>query len=360
MQPLKLGTHTAPLPLVQGGMGIGVSLSKLASSVANEGGIGVLSAAGLGMLYKGSPHYEENARDGLRQEIRKTRALSSGVLGVNIMVAMTNFADLVEVAIEEEIDVIFAGAGLPLDLPKHLPKNHKTKLVPIVSSARAARIILKKWLQNYDYLPDGFVLEGPLAGGHLGFKKEQIADPSFTLETLLAEVLTVLRPFEEERKQAIPVIVAGGIYTGEDIFRFLQRGAAAVQMATRFVTTHECDADDAFKASYIQANADDIVIIDSPVGLPGRAIDNAYLEDVRQGLKHPFTCPYDCIITCKKEAAPYCITLALLQARKGNFKHGFAFAGANAYRATEVISVKTLIETLKDEYAVAAQSSDPS
>lgn len=357
MQPLTIGTLTAKLPIVQGGMGIGVSLSKLASSVANEGGIGVISAAGLGMLYKLSSSYEENSREGLRQEIRKTRALTDGILGVNIMVAMTNFSDLVQVAIEEEIDIIFAGAGLALDLPKYLHGQSQTKLVPIISSGRAAKVLIKKWLQNHDYLPDAFVLEGPLAGGHLGFKKEQLEDPAFSLELLLAEVIEVVRPFEATYNKPIPIIVGGGVYTGEDIRHFLTKGAVAVQMATRFVTTFECDADAAFKETYIQAKQEDIVFIDSPVGLPGRAINNRYLEDVTKGLKQPFVCPHDCIITCKKEAAPYCIILALLNAKKGKLTHGFAFAGSNAYRATEIISVQTLIDQLKDEYEQSAQKS---
>ena len=358
MQPLTIGTLTAKLPIVQGGMGIGVSLSKLASAVANKGGIGVISAAGLGMLYnKLSSSYEENAREGLRQEIRKTRALTNGILGVNVMVAMTNFSDLVQVAIEEAIDIIFAGAGLALDLPKYLHGQSQTKLAPIISSARAAKVLIKKWLKNHDYLPDAFVLEGPLAGGHLGFKKEQLEDPAFSLELLLAEVIEVVRPFEAAYNKPIPIIVGGGVYTGADIRHFLTKGAAAVQMATRFVTTFECDADAAFKETYIQAKQEDIVFIDSPVGLPGRAINNRYLEDVTKGLKHPFVCPYDCIITCKKEAAPYCITLALLNAQKGKLTHGFAFAGSNAYRATEIISVQTLIDQLKDEYEQSAQKS---
>ena len=350
MQPLVIGNSIASLPIVQGGMGIGVSLSRLSSAVANLGGIGVLSAAGLGMLYRKSNNYEENSIYGLQQEIRKAKTLTKGILGVNIMVAMTNFSDLVKVAIQERIDIIFAGAGLPLDLPKYLDASSKTKLVPIVSSGRAAKIIAKKWLQNYQYLPDSFVLEGPLAGGHLGFKKEQLDDPNYQLENLLEEVLLAIKPFEEEHHKKIPVIVAGGIYDGKDIHKFLNMGASGVQMATRFVTTFECDASPLFKEMYINAKKEDIVIIDSPVGLPGRAIQNTYLDDVKKNLKKPFSCPYDCIITCKKEEAPYCITLALLNAMRGKLENGFAFAGSNAYKANKIISVKDVIEELKAEY----------
>lgn len=353
MKRLTIGDKIANLPIVQGGMGIGVSLSNLAAAVANEGGIGVISSAGLGLIHKKSTSYEENNLHGLRKEIRKARSLTDGILGINIMGAMTNYSDLVKVSIEEKIDIIFTGAGLPLDLPKYLDKDSTTKIVPIVSSGRAARMITRKWVNNYHYIPDAFVLEGPLAGGHLGFKKEQLTDPDITLESLLIDVLDALRPFEEEHHKKIPVIVAGGIYTGEDIHKFIERGAAGVQMATRFVTTDECDASDAFKQAYINAKKEDIVFIESPVGLPGRAIRNQYLDDMNKGLKRPFTCPYDCIHTCKKEKAPYCITLALFNAKNGKLDNGFIFAGSNAYLSDKIVSIKELIQTLQNEFIQA-------
>lgn len=350
---LVIGDKIAKIPLVQGGMGVGVSMSSLAAAVANEGGIGVISAAGIGMFYKEYQDFEENNIYGLRQEIRKARRMSKGIIGVNIMVALTRFSDLVKTAIEEEIDIIFAGAGLPLDLPKYLNETSTTKLVPIVSSGRAARLLIRKWLNNYNYLPDGFVLEGPLAGGHLGFKKEQLDNHDYDLEKLLVELKEAILPFEKEHNKKIPIIVGGGIYTGADMFYFLDKGADAVQMATRFVTTDECDAEIGFKQTYLDAKKEDIVFIDSPVGLPGRAINNAFLGDVKKGLKHPFTCPYNCIITCEKEKAPYCITLALINAKNGKLKNGFAFAGANAYLAEKIISVKELFINLKNEYLSA-------
>ena len=356
MKQLVIGDTVVPVPIVQGGMGIGVSLANLASAVANEGGIGVISGAGVGMFYPRADNrdFEENNIYGLRMEIRKAREMTKGLLGVNIMVALTSYGDLVKASIEEGIDFIFAGAGLPLDLPKYLEGNSHTKLVPIVSSGRAAKILTKKWTQNYGYLPDAFVLEGPKAGGHLGFKKGTMEEPSNALELLLPEVLEAVAPFEEEYGRKIPIIAGGGIYDGSDIQYFLSHGASAVQMATRFVTTNECDASDAFKQAYINANEEDIIYIDSPVGLPGRAIRNAFLDDVAQGLKHPFSCPYDCIITCKKEEAPYCITLALIHAKNGTMKNGFAFAGSNAYRATKIVSVKELIHLLKQEFHKAS------
>lgn len=355
LKSLKIGDLTAKLPIIQGGMGIGISLSSLSSAVANQGGIGIIATAGIGMnepdFY--TNYLEANIR-GLRSEIRKARALTKGILGVNIMVALTNFADLVKTAIEEKIDIIVSGAGLPLNLPQYITEGIKTKIVPIVSSARAATIIAKKWTEKYNYLPDAIVVEGPKAGGHLGFKAEMINDPDHALEKLIPEVVEAVRPFEEQYGKPIPVIAAGGIYTGADMYRFFQLGASGVQMATRFVTTYECDASDKFKQTYIDSSKEDMVIIKSPVGLPGRAIRNTFLDEVSQGKKKPFKCLYHCLKTCELEKSPYCITLALINAKKGNLSHGFAFAGENAYRAKEIISVKELVEKIKEEYNEAA------
>ena len=351
MKPLIIGDKIATLPIVQGGMGIGVSLANLASAVANEGGIGVISAAGAGMFEWKTRDFNLNNIEELKNEIRKAKKMTNGLIGVNIMVALTNFGDLVEASIEEGIDFIFAGAGLPLNLPKYLKGNTHTKLVPIISSARAAKLLVKKWVKTYGYYPDAFVLEGPLAGGHLGFKVDQLDDEDYKLEKILVEVLEELEKISLDAGiKPIPVIVGGGIYTGKDIKYFLDNGAAGIQMATKFVTTIECDASDGFKQTYIDAKKEDIKIINSPVGLPGRAISNKYLEDVESGLKQPFKCPYDCIITCKREEAPYCISLALMNAKKGKMNNGFAFAGSNAYKATEIVSVKSLIDNLKLEY----------
>ena len=236
MKSFFIGKYEIKLPIIQGGMGVGVSLNGLASAVANEGGVGVISAAGLGLLYpdyRGS--YPEKCIYGLGQEIRKAREKTYGVIGVNIMVALSNFSDMVRTAIAEKADVIFAGAGLPLDLPSYLTTDSKTQLVPIVSSSRAARLICEKWSANYGYLPDAIVVEGPKAGGHLGFKNEQIEDEHYSLEHLIPEVVEVARSYAG--RKGIPVIAAGGIATGEDIARFMALGASAVQMGSIFVPT---------------------------------------------------------------------------------------------------------------------------
>lgn len=353
---LVIGNLVASISIIQGGMGVGISLSNLASAVANQGGIGVIATAGIG---ENEPdfynNYVEANNRSLSKELKKARSMTSGILGVNIMVALSNYAELVKTSIKEKIDIIFSGAGLPLNLPKYLINaDYKPKLVPIVSSGKAASIIIRKWLTNYNYLPDAIVVEGPMGGGHLGFKKEQLFREDFALENLIPDVLSSIKPFEEELGRKIPVIAAGGIYTGEDIYRFINMGASGVQMGTRFVTTVECDASDEFKQIYLDSKENDIKIINSPVGMPGRAIENKFLIDVKNGLKKPFKCPYHCIITCDYKNTPYCIANALINAKNGRLKHGFAFAGANVYKTDKIITVKELIDLLVSEYELVA------
>jgi nitronate monooxygenase len=271
------------------------------------------------------------------------------------MVAASNYANLVKTAIEEKIDIIFAGAGLPLDLPKYLNGLSCPKLAPIVSSARAAVLLCKKWLARFNRAPDAFVVEGPMAGGHLGLKLEQLDDLDFALERLVSEVLDAVKPFEEQCQRSIPIIAAGGVYSGKDIDKFLQLGAVGVQMGTRFVATDECDADIAFKQAYINAKEEDIVIIKSPVGLPGRAIRNSFLDEVGEGKKIPYACPYHCITTCNYQDSPYCIAIALMNAKKGRLNHGFSFSGKNAFRVDRIVRVKELIASLKEEFAEAVK-----
>lgn len=361
MPKLIIGDLNIPVPIIQGGMGVGISLSGLSSAVANQGGVGVIAAAMPGI------HEPDIATDPaaanirvLTREIRKAKQLTQGVVGVNIMVALTHYADMVRTSIAEGIDIIFSGAGLPMDLPGFLTPGCKTKLVPIVSSARAAKIICKKWLAKFDYLPDAFVVEGPKAGGHIGFKAEQIEDPEFSIENLVTQVIDILKPLEAKHQRKIPVIAAGGVYTGDDIYKFIKRGAAGVQMGTRFVATHECDADEAFKQTYIDADKGDMVIIKSPVGMPGRAVGNSFIDAANAGRKTPFKCPYHCLKTCDPQKSPYCIAIALGNARKGKLKHGFAFAGENAYRVDKIVSVKELMDSLIRQYYIAADAVEES
>ncbi|MHC4426889.1 MAG: NAD(P)H-dependent flavin oxidoreductase [Planctomycetota bacterium] len=363
MPTLRIGALEAGMPIVQGAMGVGISLSDLASAVANAGGIGVIATPGIGQF---EPDYDRNPRDAnkraLQREIRKAKAKTNGLIGVNVMVALSNFDDLVQCSVDEGVNILFLGAGLPLGLPETLPPDRlseiATKFAPIVSSARAAKIVFRAWQKRYNHVPDAVVVEGPLAGGHLGFRKEQIDDPDYALEKILPEVIAVVKPFEEQFNRSIPVIAAGGIYTGADIHRFMELGAQGVQMGTRFVATHECDASMEFKEAYLNCKKEDIVIIDSPVGLPGRAIRGEFLERVSSGVKETFKCSWKCLRSCNFRDVPYCIALALTNAKKGNLEEGFAFAGANAYRVDKIVSVKELIGMLVEEYmAVTIQGS---
>lgn len=357
MKAFNIGDLQINVPIIQGGMGIGISLSGLAAAVANQGGVGVISAVGIGMFEKDFARnfIHANIR-ALKREINLAREKTNGVIGVNIMVALTNFSDLVKTAISEKADIIFSGAGLPLNLPSFLTNDSKTKLVPIVSSGRAAALICKKWKEVYNYLPDAIVVEGPKAGGHLGFKREQLDNPEFALEKLVPEVVSEVKNFEEKYQTSIPVIAAGGIYSGSDIKKIMDLGATGVQLGTRFVTTHECDASIEFKQTYINSTENDIEIIQSPVGMPGRAIRNDFIEKINRGEKRPVKCPYKCLKTCDVGKTPYCIFAALMSAMKGNFFNGYAFAGSNAWRTSKIISVKETFDALKQEFKEAVAS----
>ncbi|MFB6342312.1 NAD(P)H-dependent flavin oxidoreductase [Saccharicrinis sp. FJH62] len=351
MKAFNIGDLRIPIPIIQGGMGIGISLSGLASAVANMGGVGVISTVGIGFIEDSSSFNLKNKHiEAIRKEIQKAREKTRGILGVNIMSVITNFSDMVRTSIEEGIDIIFSGAGLPLDLPKYLGEGIKTKLVPIVSSGRAASILCSKWKQNYDYLPDALVVEGPKAGGHLGFKPDVISDENQSLENLVSDVLVVTRDMKEKYNVDIPVIAAGGIYSGEDMYQIMERGASAVQLGTRFVATEECDASIDFKNTFINAREADIRIIKSPVGLPGRTINNNFLDDAYAGLRRPKSCKYNCIKTCDPKTTSYCIADALLAAYHGNMKDGFAFTGANAEKVDRISTVKQVFEDLIAEF----------
>ena len=356
MKALKIGDLVAKVPIVQGGMGVGISLSGLASAVANAGGVGVISAAGLGVIYKElASTFDEACILGLKEELRKARQMTKGIIGVNIMVALTNFADLAKTAIEEKADVIFSGAGLPLNLPSFLNSDSTTKLVPIVSSARALKVICRRWLGEYNYLPDAVVVEGPKAGGHLGYSHEQLDDENFSLEKTVPEVVAAVKELEQQHGKQIPVIAGGGIYSGEDIYNIMALGADAAQMGTRFVATEECDASETFKQCYVDAKQEDIEIIQSPVGMPGRALHNNFLQKVKEGLKQPKACPFNCIKTCDISKSPYCIMLALYNAYRGKMENGYAFCGSNAWRCDKIVSVNELMDSLKAEYNAKAE-----
>jgi len=355
--------------LIQGGMGVGISGANLSSAVAEEGGIGIIASVGLGLLKgyfkdelessmkrgdfnrldgKGkralqNKIYAESNSDALADEIRKARRKTNGIIGVNIMCALTDYSSLVKTAVRENVDLIMVGAGIARDLPSYLDGKN-TLLVPITGSARVARMIVKSWT-HLGHPPDAIVVEGPKAGGHLAYSLEQLNDPVFVscgLEKIITEVIQEVGP-------NIPVIGAGGISNGQDIYNICRHGAAGVQIASIMVTTPECDASDGFKQTYIDSREKDIVIIRSPLGMLGRAIKNDFLKAV-ETKRVPFKCDYDCLKTCDPGISPYCIADALINAQNGRMDGGFAFAGLNAHRATKIIPVKEVFETLEREY----------
>ncbi len=328
-------------------MGVKVSTASLASAVANCGGAGTIASVGLGY---GTPENETNfikaSREGLQREIRQAKELTQGIVGVNIMVAASNYDDLVQTTVREKADFIASGAGLPLMLPE-LTEASSIKLIPIVSSVRAMNIIIKAWKRRYNRLPDAIVVEGPLAGGHLGFKFEELTSHNENnLERLIVDVLKAVKEYEKDLNINMPVIAAGGIFNGKDVAKFLRLGASGVQIATRFVATFECSIADEFKELYLAAREEDIVIIKSPVGMPGRVIRTKFIDKIMAGARMPFKCNYQCLKTCDPKIAPYCIAEALFKAISGDMDNAVVFAGSNVSRVDRIVSVKELIDDI--------------
>lgn len=348
LKPLKIGELTARIPVIQGGMGVGISLSGLAGAVAAEGGIGILSAAQIG--YR-SPDFDENPIQAnlraIAEETRKARELAKGgIIGINIMVATRQYEDYVKAAVAAGVDLIICGAGLPMKLPELVGKAG-TKIAPIVSGLKSAEVIFKYWLRKYDRLPDLVVIEGPKAGGHLGFSLEQLE--RLTEEEYDEEIVRIIKRVNEYAAQKgveIPVVVAGGVYTREDAEHYVKLGASGVQMATRFVTTYECDASERYKQAYIDAGQEDIILVKSPVGMPGRAILNPFMQRAKEGQIPHGKC-HMCISTCKPAQTPYCITEALVNAAKGDVDHALLFCGTNAYRAGGLVHVKEIMDEFR-------------
>lgn len=351
---LDINGLIASLPIIQGGMGVGVSGCRLAGAVAGEGGVGVIAGVDIG--YREPDFLSNTLKANLRaikSEIAKARQLApTGIIGMNFLVAMKDYNEQVKAAVEAGIDLIISGAGLPTRLPE-LVKGFQTRIAPIVSSAKAAKLILKYWDMHYGRTADMVIVEGPEAGGHLGFSAEMLESPARpSVLDITREVIEAIAPFRDKYAQNIPVIAAGGIYSGEDIAQCLKAGAGGVQMATRFVATDECDADIRFKQAYVHAQKEDVAIINSPVGMPGRALQNQFIKHVSahgDKIKHCF----QCLTGCNPKTAPYCISNALIQAVRGNVDDGVVFVGSNVYRVDKIMPVKALIAQLVHETEAA-------
>lgn len=343
IKPLIIDNLIAKLPIIQGGMGVGVSLSNLAGTVAKFGGIGIISAAHPGFKEE---DFEKNTLEanlrGLTKHIKRAKEISSnGIIGVNIMVAMNNYEEHVKTAIKAGADLIISGAGLPLNLPK-FTEGSSVKIIPIVSSVKATRIILKYWEKHFNRTADAIVIEGPLAGGHLGFKADNLDEEINNFDQTVIDIIKEISNFEKSFSKKIPVIVGGGVYSNADIHKYMDLGASGVQIATRFVATEECDADIKFKLAYVNASKDDIKIVKSPVGMPGRAINNKFLELLHNNELKVTKC-YNCLAPCNPATTPYCISEALINAVKGNIENGLIFCGSNAYKIDKIQTVENLL-----------------
>ncbi len=373
LKPLKIGNLVAKRPVIQGGMGVGVSLSSLAGAVAKAGGIGIISTAQIGFKDQdfGKNPMAANLR-AIHSELKKAREKApQGILGFNIMVATKEYASYVKEAVKAGADVIISGAGLPIDMPKFVAeaenenggsekKERRTMIAPIVSSVKSALVICRMWDRKYHTAPDFVVVEGPCAGGHLGFSREQLAelgaDTDHVAETFdepaydkeIRGIIETVKSFAEKYKKHIPVITAGGIFDHKDVLHQFALGAEGIQAATRFVTTEECDADIAYKEAYINAKEEDIVIVKSPVGMPGRAIKNKFLERVAQGPVKVERC-FRCLEHCNPAETPYCITKALINAAEGKIDEALLFCGSNAYRCEKIETVPEVMAALCGE-----------
>lgn len=378
IKPLAIGDLVIENPIIQGGMGVGISLHRLAGAVAKAGGLGIISTAQIGFR---EPDFKENPLKANLRSMEKELTLAreiapQGAIGFNIMVASKQYKEYVKTAVKAGADIIISGAGLPVSLPEYVKeaeneigdigcsqdsrdfkKRKRTKIAPIVSTIKSASVILKMWDRKYKIVPDLIVIEGPLAGGHLGFTREQLKEygadtkevehtyQKASYEQEIVGILGIVKAYTEKYGQHIPVVTAGGIYSHEDVKHQLELGADGVQVATRFVTTKECDAPESYKQAYIDAKKEDIVITKSPVGMPGRAIRNLFLEQTSKGRIAPERC-YGCLENCDPSSTPYCITNALINAAEGELEHALLFCGSNAWRAKKIETVDDVMKDL--------------
>lgn len=354
---MKLGNRELALPLIQGGMGVGVSMGGLAGAVAAEGAMGTLSTADAGWNEPDfAAHPQQANLRALRREVQRAKRLAAGagLVAVNAMVATRQYADSVRTALEAGADAIVSGAGLPLELPA-LAEGFEALLAPIVSGPRAVQLICRTWVKRYDRVPDFVVLEGCQAGGHLGFEEADLLSGRCTpLSRLIPEVLAALRPFEEKFGRAIPLFCAGGVATGAEMARCTRLGAAGAQLATRFIATEECDAGQGYKDVLLAARPEDLRIIHSPVGMPGRAVNSPLVQRLAAGMRQPPAHCSGCIKSCRPAETPFCITHALIEAVKGNWEEGLFFSGSRVDLVDRMRTVPDLIDELMKEWRALA------
>ncbi len=356
---LKIGKHIIKTPIVQGGMGVGISWSGLAGSVSKEGGLGVISSVGTG-YYDNKEHVQrlvaerplevENfySKEALIKIFADARKIcGKKPLACNVLYAINDYGRVVADSCEAGADIIITGAGLPTNMPEFTEGYPDVALVPIVSSAKALKIICKRWQKRYDRLPDAVILEGPKSGGHQGFTYDQCALEENQLENLVKPVV------EEAAKWGnIPVIAAGGVWDKKDIDEMMDLGASGVQMGTRFIGTHECDAHDNFKDVLLNAKEEDIQLMGSPVGYPARGVRTNLTKLVEKREGPAIKCISNCVAPCNRgveaKEVGFCIADRLSDAYEGNLELGLFFSGTNGYRINEIISVKELMKKLTE------------
>ena len=353
---MKIGKYEISKPIIQGGMGVGISWDKLAGTVSAEGGLGVVSAVGTGYYQnkqyshkniQNKPYSEENfySRDGLFAIIENARKICGDApLAVNALYASNDYGRIVRDACEAGANIIITGAGIPTNMPEFTKDFPDVALIPIVSSARALKLICKKW-KRYDKVPDAVIVEGPLSGGHQGFKYDDCFKEEFQLENIVPPVIEEAKNWGD-----IPVIAAGGIWDKNDIDKFLDMGCAGVQMATRFIGTYECDAHANFKKVLLDAKQDDIRLLKSPVGLPARGVMTQLQENIKNNTAPKVACISNCVAPCNRgeeaKVVGYCIADRLSEAYEGGVENGLFFTGSNGYKLDKIISVKELMEKL--------------
>jgi len=353
---MKIGKYEIEKPIVQGGMGVGISWDKLAGNVSLEGGLGVLSAVGTGYYedkkfsnknVKDKPFSEVNfySRGALLEMVKNTRKICGDKpIAANILYAINDYGRVVKDSCDAGVDIIITGAGIPTNMPEFTKDYPDVALVPIVSSARALKLICKKW-KRYNKIPDAVIVEGPLSGGHQGFKYEDCFKEEFQLENIVPPVIEEAKNWGD-----IPIIAAGGIWDKNDIDKFLEMGCSGVQMATRFIGTYECDASEALKKVLLGAKEEDIKLLKSPVGLPARGVMTNLQKTIQEGTAPKVACISNCVAPCNRgeeaKAVGYCIADRLSAAYHGDTETGLFFTGSNGYRVTQLISVKELMDKL--------------
>ncbi|QQK08144.1 NAD(P)H-dependent flavin oxidoreductase [Miniphocaeibacter halophilus] len=348
---IMIGSKEISIPVIQGGMGVGVSLGNLAGSVAREGGIGTISMVDIG--FKEPDFYtnkKESAARAFTKELNKAREISkgNGLIATNIMAALTDYKELVKTAVKAKVDAIVVGAGLPLDLPG-LVETKDIMIAPIISSARALKLVVRNWMKKYDRTPDFVVLEGRDAGGHLGFKKEEIINESYSLETITKDVLSYLDELKNNIGKKIPLFVGGSFFDGNDLNMVQDWGATGIQIGTRFIATEECDVSKEFKDLIVKAKEEDIVLLHSPVGMPARAIKTPLIEKMNKERIPSKRC-INCLKTCNPKTTNFCISDALISSANGDVENGLFFSGSLAYRIKGITTVEEIFKEIKNQW----------